>query len=308
MNPQVALIAITQFVDEIAEETTGWKWFKEPGVSDADALTEFAGRACYQSWERPNPRTAHNVDYLAHIQEVGHWSVLEHGTATFYIQGVSRTLTHELIRHRHLSPSQLSQRFVTLDPDVPERTTDDFVVPPLFAGDVEAEDLLLRAWEWAMESYGVLLEKAEEMLLHQGITGTAAKKRAREAARAVLPNMTPTAIVMTGNHRAWREMLMKRLQPEADAEIRRLAYAIFELLRDAAPSLYQDLEVWYPEPAIPALRMHREVEHPHAAEAVWDRRVDAPEQVDEAIVALEENVATPGVSMPSGEERPGRVL
>lgn len=257
MNPSVTLIAITRFLDEAAEEATNWKWSMGAyTIPDGGALTEFAGRACYQSWSRPNPATATNAGYLAHIQEVGHWSVMEHGTVTFYIQGVSRALTHELVRHRHLSPSQLSQRFVVLDPDVPERTTEDFVVPPLFAGDPEAEDLLLRAWENAMDSYGALLEKAEEMMHDAGITGTEAKKRAREAARAVLPNMTPTSIVLTGNHRAWRDMLLKRLQPEADVEICRLATHIFKLLQEAEPTMYQDLHIVWPSPNRPSLQQH----------------------------------------------------
>src|SRR5262249_31490582 len=86
-----------------------------PGTTYADggqALAEFAGRACYQSWNKPNPATATNQGYLRHILDVGHLSVLEHGVVTMYLTGVSRSLTHELIRHRHFSYSQLSQRYV----------------------------------------------------------------------------------------------------------------------------------------------------------------------------------------------------
>src|SRR5262245_62842939 len=97
----------------------GWTHFAPPDdvdwSTDADggeALAEFAGRACYQSWSKPNPATATNATYLAHILEVGHLSVLEHGTATFYLTGVSRSLSHEFVRHRHFSYSQLSQRYV----------------------------------------------------------------------------------------------------------------------------------------------------------------------------------------------------
>jgi thymidylate synthase (FAD) len=241
---RVKIIASSRFNPVAASEATDWQW--DDTSEDAAALTEFAGRACYASWAKPNPLTATNEGYIAHIQEVGHWSVLEHGFASIYIQGVSRSLTHELIRHRHFSPSQLSQRFVVLKADVAERSTDDFVVPPLFDGDAEAADLLLAAWENAVESYGALLVRAETMLTNRGVTGTSAKKQAREAARAVLPNMTPTAIVLSGNHRAWREMLLKRLQPQADAEISRLARLIFNLLSTLEPTLYQDLELSYP--------------------------------------------------------------
>ena len=88
---------------------------RRAGTTDADggqALAEFAGRACYESWHKPNPATATNAGYLRHILEVGHLSVLEHGSVTLYLRGVSRSLTHELVRHRHLSFSQLSQRYV----------------------------------------------------------------------------------------------------------------------------------------------------------------------------------------------------
>src|SRR5262245_57695928 len=115
--PRVALIAKTEFCSP-----AGVPW-----TTDADggeALAEFAGRACYQSWKKPNPATATNAGYLNHILEVGHLSVLEHGSVTFYITGISRSLTPELIRHRRFSYSQLSHRYVQVsdagmvDPDV----------------------------------------------------------------------------------------------------------------------------------------------------------------------------------------------
>src|SRR2546430_9136565 len=105
VSPKVELIARTEFFPP-----AGVPW-----TTDADggeALAEFAGRACYQSWKKPNPATATNAGYLKHILEVGHLSVLEHGTVSFYLTGISRSLTHELIRHRHFSYSQLSQRYV----------------------------------------------------------------------------------------------------------------------------------------------------------------------------------------------------
>src|SRR5437660_4736493 len=103
--PKVELIAKTEFFPPA----------EVPWSTDADggeALAEFAGRACYQSWRKPNPATATNAGYIRHILEVGHLSVLEHGSVTFYLTGMSRSLTHELIRHRHFSYSQLSQRYV----------------------------------------------------------------------------------------------------------------------------------------------------------------------------------------------------
>ena len=101
MPRTVRLIAWTQF-----EAPSDIAW--DTDADGGQALAEFAGRACYESWHKPNPKTATNAGYLRHILEVGHLSVIEHATATFYITGVSRSLTHELIRHRHFSFSQLS--------------------------------------------------------------------------------------------------------------------------------------------------------------------------------------------------------
>ncbi len=79
-------------------------------VDGGQALTEFAGRAVYESWARTVPATATNAGFLAHILQVGHLSVLEHATVTCYVTGLSRAAAHELIRHRHFSVSQLSPR------------------------------------------------------------------------------------------------------------------------------------------------------------------------------------------------------
>jgi len=126
---------------QLKVQAIAWTHFQAPAdvpwETDADggeALAEFAGRACYQSWKKPNPSTATNAGYLKHILEVGHLSVLEHGSVTFYLTGISRSLTHELIRHRHFSYSQLSQRYV------PERDA------ALCANRVDrADEMLVRA-------------------------------------------------------------------------------------------------------------------------------------------------------------------
>jgi len=191
--------------------------------SPADDLAEFAGRACYQSFRKPNPATRKNVDYLRHIIESSHFSVLEHASATFYIEGVSRSLTHELIRHRHLSYSQLSQRFVN-EEDA------EFVVPPALEAD---EGYLRGVMENAVDSYRGLVR----LLTKDGLP----RKQAREAARAVLPNMTETKIVATGNHRAWREVIARRADPSADAEIQLLVKELLRQLKEIAPNTYGDM-------------------------------------------------------------------
>lgn len=196
-------------------------------VGSADELAEFAGRTCYQSFARPNAATAANADYLANILTQQHFSVLEHASVTFYIEDVSRSLTHELIRHRHLSYSQLSQRYV----DASQMT---YVVPPALADDGDAIEDLDNAFQFALADYRDLVESLEA----KGST----RKQAREAARCVLPNMTSTALVVTGNLRAWRDVILKRNSPGADAEIQELAATILGHLRIIAPNTVQDLE------------------------------------------------------------------
>src|SRR5690606_31334069 len=103
---------------EVIKESTDWKFdpYEYGYVNDADVLAEGPGRACYQSWGRPNPATRENSDYIRNaVHERGHESIVAHATITYYVTGVSRALTHELIRSRFLAFSQLSQRYVSGD-------------------------------------------------------------------------------------------------------------------------------------------------------------------------------------------------
>ena len=228
VTPQVTLIAKTEF-----QAPPGVPW--ETDADGGQALAEFAGRACYQSWSKPNPATASNAGYLRHILEVGHLSVLEHGSVSFYLSGVSRSLTHELIRHRHFSYSQLSQRYV------PERDA-AMVEPEVIAEDPELHALFLEAGEQALASYTKLLEGLEKKFADVDNV-TSRRKQARQAARAVLPNATETRIVVTGNYRAMRHFVAMRASEHADVEIRELAIAMLRELKRVAPNVFADFEI-----------------------------------------------------------------
>ncbi len=209
-----------------------------PWSTDADggsALVEFAGRACYQSWSKPNPRTATNAAYLKHIIDVGHFSVLEHASVTFYITGISRSATHELIRHRHFSFSQLSQRYV---PEPDSRV----VVPPGMEDDPELRQILTDAADASRAAYVELLARLEAKFADQP-NAILRRKQARQAARAVLPNATETRIVVTGNYRAWRHFIAMRASEHADVEIRRLAVECLRLLTQVAPAAFGDFQI-----------------------------------------------------------------
>lgn len=213
-----------------------------PWETDADggpALVEFAGRACYQSWSKPNPRTATNAGYIRHIIDVGHFSVLEHASVSFYITGISRSCTHELIRHRHFSYSQLSQRYV------PEHDA-QVVVPPGIEDDPELIELFSAAADASRAAYTELLERLEAKLMGDEPAerlGVLRRKQARQAARAVLPNATETRIVVTGNYRAWRHFIAMRASEHADVEIRRLAIECLRQLVPVAPQVFSDFEI-----------------------------------------------------------------
>jgi thymidylate synthase (FAD) len=228
VSSQVKLIAWTQFR---APDEIDW-------TTDADggqALAEFAGRACYQAWNKPNPATATNAGYLRHILEVGHLSVIEHASASFYITGISRSLTHELIRHRHFSYSQLSQRYV------PERDA-AVVEPDVIASDPALHRKFVAATEASVQAYNELLTGLEEQFSDVG-NATLRRKQARQAARAVLPNAIETRIVITGNYRAWRHFIAMRATEHADVEIRELAVECLRQLQAIAPNVFNDFAV-----------------------------------------------------------------
>ncbi len=209
-----------------------------PWSTDADggqALAEFAGRACYQSWRKPNPATATNAGYLQNILQVGHLSVLEHGSVSFYLTGVSRSLTHELVRHRHFSYSQLSQRYV------PERQA-AMVEPDVIAGDPELHELFLAATRTSQQAYTELLAGLEERFAGEQ-NATLRRKQARQAARSVLPNATETRMVVTGNYRAWRHFIALRATEHADVEIRGLAVECLRQLHEIASNVFGDFEI-----------------------------------------------------------------
>jgi thymidylate synthase (FAD) len=229
-EPTVTLIARPQFV-EPAHLPVAWKG----ASSDGERLAEFAGRLCYMSQHNPAGRTT--AEYIENIKKQRHGSVLEHANYSLLLEGVSRSLTHELVRHRAgMAYSQLSQRYV-------DESEASFVVPPAIVGDAELETAWRAQIESAQRSYVALVEQLMERYrwvddkVHR-------RKMAREAARGVLPNSTETKIVCTGNARAWRTLLELRSSEAAELEIRRLAVTVLRLLQAEAPAFFGDVEIY----------------------------------------------------------------
>jgi thymidylate synthase (FAD) len=237
-EPRVTVLARQQYLG-----APHIRWKSDTDVP-AQAVAEFAGRVCYLSFgpdagieggHRLIAGRTTNRDYLANILAVRHGSVIEHAVWTLLIEGVSRALTHELVRHRHLSFSQLSQRYV-------DESQVGFVLPPEIEEGTEAFEIWRRSCERSLEEYRALLARIEEQVADEPAT-TQRRKRARQAARSVLPNATETKIVVTGNARAWRHVIELRGAEGAEAEIRRLAIAILGVLREEAPELFGDYRV-----------------------------------------------------------------
>ena len=141
---------------------------------------------------------------------------------------MSRSLTHELIRHRHFSYSQLSQRYV------PERDA-AMVEPDVIADDPELHELFVEATEAARARLQRSCWRAWRSASPTCPTRTLRRKQARQAARAVLPNATETRIVVTGNYRAWRHFIAMRATEHADVEIRELAIECLRQLQAGSP-------------------------------------------------------------------------
>lgn len=228
---KVEIIGKTEFLGEFHGKARGSKfesrylvdlcaWHESELPNDGQTLIEFAGRLCYESFDLPSEKTKENGAYVQNIISLGHESVLEHASVTFYVEGVSRNLTHELIRHRHLSFSELSQRFVDMGDG-------KFISPPAMGGG--ESDL----WHWAQDYADTV-----EHLKAQGKT----RKQAREAARSYLPSGTETKFVVTGNLRAWRDVLKKRDSEHADAEMQLFAKEVKHQLLEEYPDVFKDLD------------------------------------------------------------------
>lgn len=186
---------------------------------DPDKICATAARLCY------SPRGASDlIDYginangLKHVIASGHESVIEHATFTFSVEGVSRALSHQLVRHRVASYSQQSQRYVTMK-------NPSYVIPESIKG----------CGTGVIRTYVGIMDKLTTMynsLIDLGIPP--------EDARYILPNACATNIVVTMNARELRHFFSLRCCNRAQWEIRELADKMLELCKDVAPIIFED--------------------------------------------------------------------
>jgi thymidylate synthase (FAD) len=253
-DPQVYLVGRQSIDDEALaafladHDVSRWSTDTEEA---GEKLVEIAGRLCYLSFAKPRP--GGNSAYIGHILEVGHGSVLEHAVFNLIITGVSRSMTHELIRHRAgWGYSQLSQRFV-------DESECAFVEPDAIADDPELHRVWLEAIQASQRAYRELADGLAAKFAHLD-DKTLRRKKAREAARSVLPNATETKIFVTANARALRHFIEMRADPAADVEIRKVAVKVLRLLQAESPNLFGDYTIVdLPEGGQAASTPHRKV-------------------------------------------------
>lgn len=208
--------------------------------TSTELMPEFGGRFCYESWAKGRPTPEYNENIL----DEAHGSVLAHSTVNCVITGVSRSLTHELIRHAAgVGISQQSQRYVNMaDPQ--------FVLPPGILHYTGADSSEAREWLGEQRETLYSYRKWQEFMrdaitcddgLDDAFVKSVKKKRANEAARASLPNAIETKMLWTVNIRALRHVVEVRGDDSADLEIRRLAVEFAKVGQKAAPTLFDDV-------------------------------------------------------------------
>lgn len=238
-HPKAFLIAETK-VDNYALaaslEHLGVLGWETDAASDAELLSEFAGKSCYMSFDTALNQnltkvgTRNNHDYLQQgIISNKHGSVLEHSSVTFFLTNVSRVVTHEIIRHRAgAAYSQTSGRYVRND-EVNMYIPDDIAAVPA------AVEIFKRAIQQMEENSRELAEVTDIDSQPFSI-----KKKLTSAFRRIIGNGQANHIVVSANHRAWRHMLEMRTSPHAEEEIRTVFADISRQLRAKFPAIYGD--------------------------------------------------------------------
>ena len=209
-----------------------------------EVIIAAAAKLCYSKVDASE--IMNNLDdesvnkFLNHLVSIGHESPIEHVSFTFAIEGVSRTLTHQLVRHRIASYSQQSQRYVKLDQF-------KYIMPPAIKENEEATKIFLKAMERDQSDYDkltqILSTSAYEEYIKMGYPEKkalrSAEKKAIEDARYVFPNATESKIVVTMNARSLKNFFKHRCCERAQWEIRELATEMLKIVRGVAPILFK---------------------------------------------------------------------
>ncbi len=188
---------------------------------NAEDIIERACRTCYLSFHRYNPPSS-TEELIKKVIRKGHHSVLEHALATFRIKGGSRVFTHELVRHRLMSPSQESQRYV----EYGKTKEFEFVVPPT----VQDSDFVDKFVQLSGMAYDLYQEMVKADI-------------PKEDARYILPNATTSEIVISANFRELRHIFEIRCVERAHWEIREICLEMLKIMKEQAPIVFWDFEI-----------------------------------------------------------------
>lgn len=234
VEPQVFMIENKSDLSWVINEI-GVQW-NIPDVSFHEALAEFAGRLCYESW--PNTENLNitkiregNKEYVQNVLKQKHGSIFEHGNLVFLFYNVSRIFTHELVRHRAGSAfSQTSGRYVRLR-DI------KFWIPDCINDNPAARSVFLEALAYA-ELAQEKLEKIFERELNSDFNK---KKELTSAFRRIAPAGAANNILWSTNHRALRHIISQRCSPHAEVEIREVFQQVAVIMKEKFPNIYADL-------------------------------------------------------------------
>jgi thymidylate synthase (FAD) len=251
-EPGVAMIGATavnisnleKFLNGFPKEYNFPEYLNDPTIlSPYEQLVKVAGQVCYASFGEKRTWNVNVSPYVLNLIQSGHGSVLQHVNFSFLFYGISRSFTHEMVRHgAGTAFSQLSQRYVS-------GRVLRFVERPEYQNDEFLHQKFINRIEKAYDEYEEIAEylaKKQQEGSSQILTAehkTDLRKKVQQAARSVLPNETETSKIMTANVRAWRHIINMRASEHAEVEIRKGAFKIYEILNQVAPVMFQDFEV-----------------------------------------------------------------
>lgn len=214
-------------------------------TKDCDKLIATSAKLCYSQVgiEELAAKQVNEEEtdmFLKKLMDIGHESPIEHASFTFGVEGVSRALTHQLVRHRIASYSQQSQRYVKLDQF-------EYVVPPSIEKNSKAkktyEDTMKEIQNKYEELYYELYSENLKEELKRGLNEETAKrnaeKRSLEDARYIFPNGCETKIIFTMNTRSLLNFLRHRTCLRAQWEIRFMAVEMLKILKKVSPILFK---------------------------------------------------------------------
>lgn len=239
-KPKVNIEGMRRFTTGFPPDLSFSDYVDDPvTLSPGTQLDKIAGQVCYLSFG-PNRTTNERAQkYFENIKSSGHGSVLEHSTYSFLFYGISRSLTHELVRHRAGTAfSQTSQRYV-----------DGKVLRFVERAEYQGSDVLHRRFEEGIDSAAERYDLTTTLLLQEqqvgnawlaGASKTDLRKRVQQVTRASLPNETEAPIVFSANTRALRHIIEMRASTHAETEIRGLFFRVFLCMSLMEPILFDD--------------------------------------------------------------------